>query len=430
MSATGTFRNIRHSLRKRGIDLDRFLPLAGLAAGALAGLLAWGVLSGWFLDDRAEDAARALVDRVGGQEFQDEWFAAARAKDGLCSHGRLQASLVDPAEEGKVHLVLLVCQGRPCGSARLALDRARDTLADRRSSGISPLLPRNHAQHVAVAERRVADAKKIASQAEAQVQALRDANAKAADRTKQAQAAVDAIQKQLAGTDEKALTAQRRDRVDQRAKLASPADGPVALTEAEQLKLRGDYARLERLLREDSRRDSTADHPIVRRMTEIAHRLKLADLDRNITEIDKKLDKLKPLMAEMERAQAALEAAVREGDQVQKDLGEASDRLARGTGELSTRGVERTKLDSVPKTPVEVAAVSAISDVVERDWLLWACLGGGLAAGLLFMVVLRFRVEARHSQINSSSGLAHCLHVPVLGVVPDLGRLSAEGEHA
>ncbi|HOX05390.1 MAG TPA: hypothetical protein PK280_03230 [Planctomycetota bacterium] len=446
MPATGVFRAVRRSLKKRGVGTGQILSAAALVSGILAGALTWTVIKGAVLEyraetglrfgpaARAEEAAAALSDRVGNAEFQSAWRRSAEAGEGLSGSGRLEVDIVD-ASAGEARLV---CHGRPRIAAIRALAWARDRLTDPRTSGIAPLQPEGHARRLGDARKRLAEyqaALKAARDAEAALPAARKdwPGRKAAADADLAKAQVEVGLRRAEM--ERARTAVGEERrlalrgeIDKLAAVVGKAAPP---TPAEELKLAGERSRLERLMTGAAREDCTPDHPVVRRLDEIAARLKQADLARQLAECDGRQEQLKFVQSQLEAAQARRDAAGREADkfeQERKAADAASNEAARIAVDVKTAGTEVDRLAAVPAIPVTVTMAGGISEDLERSWLIWPCLGGGLAAGLVLMVLVRRYHFLRHSRLDSRSGLARCLHLPVLGVIPDLPDLAAKQE--
>ena len=433
------------SRRARSLAARVLLPLAGLAVGVLAGALAWQVLKVRGLDYRAEvglkvgpevraaDAVESLGRRVASEDFQKAWRETVVKRFTLSGSVRLAVETVS-AKDGEVQLV---CLGRPRRAAIDALIAARDTLTSGREAGIEPLRSPDYAA------KRTELAGQLVAQEEAIQEALRkekvlraaiegDKNLAAVqadlDKTR---AEIASLEKRLEAADPAGIEADRRSLLEEKARLMPAGGEPQAIDEAGRSMLREELARLEALLSEEARRDSTERHPVIQRIGEIRLRLAAADLAGKLAENDRKRKIVGELKSELLDKSISVETAkkrVANGREIGAELNRILAEKVSYSLEKERIKARMAQLDAGPALPVQVAEDGRVAAGLARDWLVWPCLAAGLLVGAVLVALIRRYAQACLLKVTDPSALAECLRLPVLGVVPALAGLPTRQE--
>jgi hypothetical protein len=449
-------RRARSAARRRGLPFDRAVPVAAAALGALLGLGAgaavWGAASAWLLEHRAEqalevsagrgrdaEAAARVVEELAGEAFQRDWRSQDAREAGLCGSCRLRAEAVRPGgRDDPRHEVVLRCEGRPGRAASLALAAAVRRLLARGER--LALLPPGHgeerARQVGEAARLRRERARLEARLEATLAELKPAPdsgpgsgpARQAAELQDVRVAWDEIRRRLAEVE--SGSAGLAGRVADLERELAGLDGVAPLEASEVEHRRAELVGLDRRMVGANRKDCTDEHPVVRRLAEIARQLRRAELPGEIAGLRRQLEEIERLRGEERSAGQKvrdLEAGRRPTGTTAGAPGTDPEVLKlkeQLTANGSQAAAAEEKLRALDATlPVRIA-IQPAGGIAARPPA-----GGGLvlllaaALGAALALLLHARFAPGLSLIDDREALAEWLGVPVLGTVPRLGAL-------
>ncbi len=453
-------RRARSAARKKGIPLDKLLPGAGALAGVLLGLLVgwilWAAVRATMVNyrtwtvlkisvdtsrlaserERAAEAARwveaagKVRDEILGDDFQKKWRKRATGSIRLGGACRLEAEMEMDPEGLETGDVVLISSGRPRSAAWDALLEARRQLAERQE----PLTvkPRNLDAEIASKRGEVAGLEKRKRALEAEWAKSKPSDeqrvkiAAATERHEAARRKLEDAEKRLTAAiaREKPLSVKLRT-LEARLRVIG---GPKELSADQKAQRVAEQQKLERLLVPEALADSSAEHPVRKRLEELGRELERSKLPVDISKLRAQLPDVPQIRAEVKEAQqkvAAEEGRYRkEKDAVadqDKRLKEIRPQLTSVSSDHSIARKELAALRKKPHLPVVIATDGPVKGQAPAlGWIFYLL---GVAGGVGLVVVVHRRVMPLLTVIEDEVSLADKLRVPVLGKVPRLAVL-------
>ncbi len=463
MRISRVIRRARSAARKKGIPLDKLLPVAEGLVGVLLGLsvgwIAWAIVRGTLVNYRAEtvleisidasklpedeqgaaasrrtEAATRVRDEILGAAFQEEWKEEALEKIGLGGTCRLDAVMHKDREGQETGDVVLTCSGRPSRAARLALLDARRRIAEREKPlTLKPLDLDKDMDEVRGRIARIERDKRSKEQEQERLKPSLEEDRRRRERDDNIRAARQRHGKAAGLLAVKA--AREQEHKDEMKGLQGELDekrrafpGLKPLEEAEMARRLKEQQELKRLLTPEARADSTEQHPVRKRLREIQVELKISELPGKISREQAALRQIAKLRGDEAAARKAL-AALRGkyAEDEERDAARRKQRdavrgdLTRIVKDLRRAEEDLAKLKSKPHLPVAVGADRALGGrAPAAGWIFYLL---GVVGGVGLVVVVHRRVVPMLTLIEDEVTLADKLRVPVLGKVPRLAML-------
>lgn len=462
MRISRVIRRAKSAARKKGIPLDKLLPVAeglvGVLLGLFVGWIAWAIVRGTLVNYRVEtvleisidasklpeneqgasarrtEAATKVRDEVLGAAFQEEWEEEALGKIELGGAARLDAVMHKDPQGQETGDVVLTCSGRPSRAARLALLDARRRIAERDKP--LTLKPLDYDEDIAKARAQIAGiegAKRSKEQEQERLKPSLEEDRRRQERDDNIRAARQRHEKAAGLLAVKA--AKEQEHKDKLKGLQGELDekrrafpGLKPLDEAEMARRLKEQRKLDALLTPGAQADSTEQHPVRKRLREIQVELEISELPGKISREQDALRQIAKLRGDEAAARKVLEAlrgkyaedAERDAAR-QKQRDAVRDELTTIVKNLTRAEEDLAKLKRKPHLPIAVGADRALGgQAPAAGWIFYLL---GVAGGVGLVVVVHRRVVPVLTMIEDEVTLADKLRVPVLGKVPRLAML-------